>query len=138
MEANYVRTENVDGLEVMVFQISASDRPMGTHPALGLPLVVDSEVTVWVEPRSGRVVDTEDKTTTVSAVHPTQGKLTVFVSDLKLSEKSVGEQVAEAKDDKAQLALYGTYVPWGLIAGGVILALGVVVVGRSRRTKDSL
>jgi hypothetical protein len=58
----------------MVFQISASDRPMGTHPELGLPLVVDSEVTVWVEPRGGRVADSEDNTTTVSAVHPFGGQ----------------------------------------------------------------
>ena len=133
LKAEYVRTENLDGLEVMVFQIGANDRPMGTHPALGLPLVVDSEITAWVEPRSGRVVDTEDKTTTVSAVHPIQGKLTVFVSDLKLSEKSVAEQVAEAKDDKAQLTLYGTYVPFGLIAGGLLVALGGVVIGWSKR-----
>ena len=85
LQAKYVKTEKREGLDVMVFQVSASDRPMGAHPELGLPLVVDSEITVWVEPRSGRVVDTEDKTTTVSAMHPLQGKLTVFVSDLKLS-----------------------------------------------------
>ena len=132
LKAEYVRTEKRDDLDVMVFQIGANDRPMGTHPAMGLPLVVDSEITVWVEPRSGRVVDTEDKTTTVSAVHPIQGKLTVFVSDLKLSEKSVAEQVAEAKDDKAQLTLYGTYVPLGLMVAGLVVALGGAIVGWRR------
>ena len=66
LEAKYVKSEKREGLGAMVFQVSTSDRPMGTHPELGLPLVVDSEITVWVEPRSGRVVDTEDKTTPVT------------------------------------------------------------------------
>jgi hypothetical protein len=121
----------------MVFQISASDRPMGTHPELGLPPVVDSEVTVWVEPRGGRVVDTEDKTTTVSAVHPLEGKLTVFVSELKLSPKSVTEQIDAAKDDKAQLTLYGTYVPLGLMIVGVVIAAAGIFAGWSRREKTA-
>ena len=135
LESKYVRTEEREGLDVMVFQISATDRPMGTHLDLGLPLVADSEITVWVEPRSGRVVDTEDKATTVSAVHPLEGKLTVFVSDLKLSPKSVTEQIVAAKDDKAQLALYGTYVPFGLIIAGVIIAAAGAFIGWSRRGK---
>ena len=135
LATKYVRTESREGLEVMVFQISASDRPMGTHPQLGLPLVADSEITVWVEPRSGRVVDTEDKGTTVSAKHPLNGKLTVFVSDLKLSPESVTEQIAAAKDDKAQLALYGTYVPFGLIIAGIVIAAGGVFAGWTRWKK---
>jgi len=135
LESKYVKTEAREGLDVMVFQVSANNRPMGTHPDLGLPLVADSEIMVWVEPRSGRVVDTEDKTTTVRAVHPLDGKLTVFVSDLKLSPASVAEQIAAAKDENAKLTRYGTYVPVGLIVAGAVIALSGVLVGWARRKR---
>jgi hypothetical protein len=137
LQASYVRSEEREGLDLMVFQVSASDRPMGTHPQLGLPLVVDSEITVWVEPSGGRVVDTLDDTTTVSAVHPLDGKFPVFVSDLKLSPNSVAEQIAAAKDDKSQLDLYGSDVPFGLMIGGVVIAAGGLVTGRSWRRRDA-
>ena len=134
LEATYVRSEKRDGLRVMVFQISAQDRPMGAHPALGLPLVVDSEITLWVEPRSGSVVDAEDRTTTVSVVRPDEVKRPVFVSELKLTEATVRNQIAAAKNNRAQLYLYGSYVPWGMIAvGTLVAAAGVLFVGRRRK-----
>ena len=54
-----------------------------------------------------------------------------------LSPKSVTEQIAAAKDDKAQLALYDTYLPLGLIIAGVVIASGGVFVGWSRRRKTA-
>ena len=141
LRATYVRTEDLEGLEVMVFQISASDRPMGSHPTLGLPLVADSEITLWVEPNSGRVVDVDESATTVSAVHPTAGKLTVFVSAVDLTDKSVSEQVEAAKDDKSQLTLYGTTIPYVLIVVGILAAVAgivVLVLGRTKAASETV
>jgi hypothetical protein len=66
-----------------------------------------------------------------------EGKLTLFVSDLKLSPKSVTEQIDAAKNDKSQLTLYGTYVPFGLMIAGVVIAAAGVFVGWSRREKTA-
>ena len=130
--ARYVKTENRDGLRVMVFQISESERPMGTHPKLGLPLVADSEITLLVEPRSGRVVDVDEKATTVSVRHSAGGKGTVFESSLKLTEQTVTEQIAAARVDRSTLSLYGTYVLVGLTVVGIVLAAVGAIVGRGR------
>ena len=132
LSARYVNTESRDGLQVMVFQINESESPMGTHPELGLPLVADSEITLWVEPRSGRVVDVDEKATTVSVRHPAGGKQTVFESSLKLTDQTVTDQIAVATDDRSTLSLFGTYVPWGLAVAGLAVAVVGAIVGRGR------
>jgi hypothetical protein len=126
LPAKFVRSEVRSGLDVMVFEISVKDRLVGTHPELGAPMVVDSQITVWVEPRTGRVVGAEDTATTVGLYDPATGKILGFVSKLKLTDDRVAGQVAAAKDDRAQLALYGTYLPLGSVGLGVLLlAIGV-------------
>ena len=134
--ARYVKTENRVGLRVMVFQISESERPMGTHPKLGLPLVADSEITLWVEPRSGRVVDVDEKATTVSVRPSADVKRTVFESSLKLTEQTVTEQIASARGDRAKLSLYGTYALVGLTVVGIVLAAVGAIVGREEAGKE--
>jgi hypothetical protein len=126
LPAEFVRSEVRSGLDVMVFEISVKDRLVGTHSELGAPMVVDSQITVWVEPRTGRVVDTGDTATTLGLYNPATGKIPVFVSKLKLTDDSVAGQIVAAKDDRAQLALNGTYLPFGSVGLGVLLlATGV-------------
>lgn len=82
-------------------------------------MVVDSQITVWVEPRTGRVVHTEDTATTVGLYNPAAEKIPVFVSKLKFTDDSVAGEVAAPTDDRAQLALYGTYLPLESVGLGV-------------------
>ncbi|MBI4312968.1 MAG: DUF3068 domain-containing protein, partial [Chloroflexi bacterium] len=122
LPARFVKEEEFQGLDVMVFAIKETDRPMGEHPELKLPLVLDSSITLRVEPRSGRVVDLEDHATTIGVVHPVKGKLPVFVSDIELTDASVAAQVAEGKEDVATLKRLGGYLPWGAFGLGIGLA----------------
>ncbi len=120
LDAKYVENATIDGLDVMVYRIEVTDRPLGDDPTFKLPKVMDSNLTVWVEPHSGRIVNVQDHVTSVSLVRPA-GKLPVYVSDYKLADDSRALQVSEGKRDKSALTLAGVTVPWVLIAVGAVL-----------------
>ena len=134
--ARYVKTENIDGLEVFVFKIHEQDNlSLGTHPSLGLPLILDSDITIRVEPLSGRVVGVEDHATTVSLDHPQQGKLPLFVSDLAYTRETVDTQIEAAKGDRGKLVWFGAYLPrFAMSLGGFMTLLGAALLLSRWRT----
>ena len=129
LEARYVSTEKLDQLEVFVFKIDEKDnRSLGTHPNLGLPLVLDSDITLKVEPRTGRVIDLEEHATTVSIDHPQRGKIPVFISDIEYTQETVNAQIESAKADRVKLVWLGRNVPWTAIGLGIVLALSGAIL----------
>jgi len=139
LAARYVSTEKVDQLRVFVFKIDEKDnRSMGTHPTTGLPLVLDSDITLRVEPRSGRVIDVEEHATTVSLDHPQRGKIPVFISDIEYTRETINAQIKAAKADRAKLVWLGRNVPWTVTGLGIVLTLSgatlllVTTLGRAR------
>lgn len=139
--ARYVSTEKLDQLEVFVFQINEKDnRSLGTHPNLGLPLVLDSNITIKVEPRSGRVIDLEEHATTVSIDHPQLGKIPLFISDIEYTQETVNAQIEAAKADRVKLMWLGRNAPWTAIGLGIVLALSgatLLLVTTPSRTRVS-
>ena len=136
LDAAYVSTEKLDGLSVMRFKIDEKDLPLGVHPTLGLPLVLDSDISVTVEPRSGRVVDVVDHATVVSLVHPQRGKQPVFVSDIEFTQETVDRKLEAAKSDRNRLVRFGSTVPWTLMGLGIFLALfGAFLIALPRLRK---
>ncbi len=122
--ARFTSKEDVDGLSVLVFKIDEKDnRSLGNHPGLGLPLVLDSDMTFRVEPRTGRVIDVEDHSTIVSLDNPKQGKLPLFVSDIEYTPETVRAQIEAAKEDRRRLAWFGSTLPWMAIGIGVLLTI---------------
>jgi len=122
LDAKYVSDDTLDGLKVMVYRINVMDRPLGDDPTLKLPKVMDSNLTIWVEPHSGRIVDVRDNTTSVSLVRPS-GKLAVYVSDYKLADDSKALQISEGKNDRTTLLWLGAYMPWIVVGVGIVLAV---------------
>lgn len=136
LDASYVSTERVQGLEVYVLKIDVEDLPMPAQQGDYGPLVVDSNVTIRVEPRSGRVVDIEDHSTTVSLLAAPSRKSTLFVSDIEYTKETVDTQIEEAKGDRHDLLFYGTSLPRLTIGMGVLLIiLGAFAFLQSRRTR---
>jgi hypothetical protein len=89
-----------------------------------------------MEHRSGRVVDVEDHSTTVSLLTATGRKSTVFVSDIEYTQATVDTQIEAAKDDRKDLVFYGTSLPWLTIGLGILLIiLGALAVLQSRRSR---
>ena len=135
LDTRYVSTEVVDGLRVYFFKIDVEDLPIPALESDPGPLVVDSNITILVEPRSGRVVDVEDHSTRVSLVSAPGRKSTLFISDIEYTQETVDTQIEAAKGDTQDLALFGTSLPRLAIGLGVLLiVLGALAFLQSRRT----
>ena len=135
LDTSYVSTEVVDGLEVFVLKIDVEDLPLPALEGDPGPLVVDSNITIRVEPRSGRVVDVEDHSTKVSLVSAPGRKSTIFISDIEYTQETVDTQIEAAKGDTQDLAFYGTSLPRLAIGLGILLiVLGALAFLQSRRT----
>jgi hypothetical protein len=125
LDTSYVSTKHVGGLEVYVLKIDVKDLSMPAAESDPGPLVVDSNITILVEPNSGRVVDVEDHATTVSLISDIGRKSMVFISDIEYTQETVDIQIEAAKGDARDLLFYGTSLPRLTIGLGVLLiALG--------------
>ncbi|MEE8363697.1 MAG: porin PorA family protein [Dehalococcoidia bacterium] len=137
LDARYLRTEKLKGLETYVFEVRESDLPMGVDdPAgTGLPLVFDTLTNIWVEPLTGAGLHAT-LTDTVSAMDPAGNKYTRFSQTLAYSDASVTRLVKTGKDDHDRLVMFGTWLPWGAIIVGAVLlvamAVGIWMASRSR------
>ena len=139
LDASYVSTEQVDGLDVYVLKINVEDLPMPALENDPGPLVVDSNITIRVEPRSGIVVDVEDHSTTASLVSAPGRKSTLFISDIEYTQETVDTQIEAAKGNTKDLLFYGTSLPRLAIGLGVLLVvLGALAFLQSRRTVAQL
>lgn len=135
LDAGYVSTEQVDGLDVYVLKINVEDLPVPALEGDIGPYSVDSDITIRVEPRSGRVVDVEDHSTTVSLVSAPGRKSTLFVSDIEYTQETVDTQIEAAKGDAKDLRFYGTSLPRLAIGLGILLiVLGALAFMQSKRT----
>jgi hypothetical protein len=102
--------------------------------------------TYWIDPATGIIVDvekTENRSVTLdpSALGPAaalmpaemQAALRVPVMSFKYTatDAAVEDAKADAEDAAGKLDLYGTTLPWiGIIAGAVLLVLGLIMVRR--------
>ncbi len=135
-DAVFQAEDTTNGLDTYRFQVSVSDAPMGADdPATGLPLVFDTETTVWVEPDTGAGVDAIVKDT-VSALAPDGSKFVRFANEIEYTDDTVATLVEEAEDNKSRLSLYGTTVP--LIIGIVGLIMLAIAVGGAMKGRNSV
>ena len=138
LPAVYQATEEVNGLETYRFMVDVTNQPMGVDdPAgTGLPLVVDAQVTVWVEPSTGAAVDAID-IETISAFHEASGaKFVRFSANMSYTDATVSALVGEAEDDKSTLFRFGRLLPGLFIFFGIALAVGggiTIVMGRRQK-----
>ena len=136
LDTSYVSTEMVDGLEVYLLKMDVEDLSVPALDSDPGPLVVDSDITILVEPRSGRVVDVEDHATTVSLITGVGRKSAVFISDIEYTQDTVDTQVKAAKGDAQDLRFFGTSLPRLTIGMGILLIiLGALALLLSRRSR---
>ena len=106
-----------------------------------LTYTYEAKSTIWVEPTTGVVVDTERQETRRAGIGGPGGRvlLNVPVYDVSTSytDQSVTEAVSDANDAKSQIETLGTTLPWILGGvGAVLLIVGIVLIamGVRRRT----
>jgi hypothetical protein len=131
LTATYVKSEEFRGLNVVVFQMSASDVSLGTNPQSQLPMFLSTTVNLFIEPKTGTVVDQNAATTT--SMDMGGNKVPALMADVGWTETTIAELVDVAKDGLGMLFWFQTVVPWLLVGvGAVLLILGVILIARRR------
>jgi hypothetical protein len=133
LTARYMKSEEFQGLQVVVFRISESDISLGTHPQTQLPLSLSTTIELWIEPQSGTVVD-QNATTTIS-MDMMGNKVPLLISSLRWTDDTISEMVGVAKDAKGKLLLFESVIPWLLVGiGAVLVIVGVIFIVRKLAT----
>lgn len=153
----YVRETSVDGLEVYEFRGSVPETKIRdanipgslVGSPLGSVLVeevfVNPERVLYVEPRTGSIVATESSPRRFyrPADFGSQGgqaqETTIFDGQFSATEETRAELVADARDARDTLTLYGRTLPLVLGLLGALLVLGGVAfaVAERRRPRHS-
>jgi hypothetical protein len=133
LTATCVKSEELQGLKVLVFQVSASDISLGTNPQNGLAMYSSTTVSLTIEPKTGTVVDQIAVATT--SMDMGGNKVPVLVANVGWTDATVADMVKTAKDGVGMLFWFQAVLPWLLIGiGAVSLIIGVVLMVRKQRT----
>jgi len=133
LTATYVKSEEFRGLKVVVFQMSASDVSLGSNPQTHLPMFLSTTVNLFIEPKTGTVVDQNAATTTSMDIGG--NKVPVLIAGVGWTETTIAELVDVAKNGLGMLFWFQAVLPWLLIGvGAVLLILGVILIARRRGT----
>ena len=85
--------------------------------------VLDYSAEIYVEPKSGIVVDRTDIATLTSIAEGPKSKTPIFISEIKFTEQTTLDNINKAKKRKLQLAIYGFYGPYSMIILGALLIM---------------
>lgn len=133
LTARYMKSEEFQGLKVVVFKMEASDISIGNHSQTQLPLLLSTTVNLVIEPKSGTVVD-QNAYTTVSMDMGVQ-KVPVQIADVKWTQDTIDELVDVAKSADVKLLWFETIIPCLLVGiGAVLLIVGVIFIIRKQAT----
>ena len=107
-------------------------------PSLGaqvpLTYTYESKSTVWVEPTTGIVVDTDRRETRKAGIgSPPIAAAPVYDVTTTFTDQSVDAAVDEASDKKGTIDTFGSTVPWILAIAGVVALLAALLIYLLRR-----
>ena len=116
-------------------------------PSLSNPIPLtytyESTSTVWVEPTTSVVVDTERNETRKAGIGGPGGRVLatvpIYSVDTSYTDQSVTDAASDANDAKSQIQTYESTLPWVLgVLGVVLLIVGIVliVMGMRRSRAD--
>ncbi len=130
LTARYDRTAKVDGLTAYVYKVTAQGVPI--QIAEGVDGTYDSVKEIYVEPRSGAIVNqTDDQQRTLA-----DGTLALDLQ-LAFTDEQVKTSVADTEDSLSTLNLITRTIPIvGIVGGLLLLMAGAVMMlraGGSRR-----
>ncbi len=123
-DAHFAGEEEINGLDVYIFQTDEQDLPYGTDPTFGFPVLLDMVIIEKVEPNTGITVDGEstktfkvvlpssmaamlskDLQSTLSEDLSPDGEIVIpaVIVNQQYSEQTMLQKVADAKDYKTKL-----------------------------------
>lgn len=132
LTAKYVQSGDFRGMKIVLFRIDAGNITI-TDPQTQLPLMMSTTINLWIDPKTGTVVD-QDSTTTTS-MNIAGNIVPLQISNVRYAESTIVDLMGVAKDAARSLFLFTIVIPWVLIGVGVVLFLiDTIFIGRRRRT----
>lgn len=129
--AKYAGEEFVHGLKTYRFEIELSDEP--AEVVSGVQGTYSQDKKIWVEPKSGSIVDQRQH-----EVRKLSDGGTALDLELAFTADQVKTSVEDAEDNRSQLRLVEDLIPLvGLILGVVLLLAGILSLLAARRRRTS-
>jgi hypothetical protein len=119
LPAIYAGEETFRGLNVYVFETAEQGINIGKEPTSGMDLIFDIQMTLWVEPSSGTVVDQTSET--VTSINFMGTLMPVNISTTYFAEETIVEMMDIARSASWLLLWFRTLVPWIAIGLGCVL-----------------
>lgn len=109
LTARYVNAQELEGITVVVFRIAETDLSIGKHPLTQAPLLLTTTINLFIEPKTGTVVDQNALTTII--VDMGVQKVPVQIADVKWTDETIAEMVDLAKSSRTKLLWFETITP---------------------------
>ena len=119
LPATFVREETFRGLNVYVYEIEESGIFIGKEPTSGMNLFLSPQITLWVEPSSGTVVNQTSETTTSLNMMGTM--MPMQIANVNYAEATIADLMDTARSASWMLLWFRTLVPWMAIGFGCVL-----------------
>jgi hypothetical protein len=126
VDAKYIGTDKVQGVETYKFQIDVSDVP--AEISNGIQGTYSTQKTIWVEPVTGSILNQTEK-----QVRLAEDGSNVLDLTLDMTPESSKQLADDAKANKQLLSIVGTWVPIGGLVLGLVTLLGGLVMMRGVR-----
>jgi hypothetical protein len=131
VDAKYVGTEEIDGVEVYKFNAVISDAPYEVTD--GVQGTYSKDTTIWVEPVTGAFVNLS-----YHMEQTTDAGDNFITLDLAYTDDEVADSLSDAKANRDKINLIRNTVPLiGFIAGIPLLIVGLVLTARGNRKSGS-
>jgi hypothetical protein len=130
VDAEFDRTEDIDGLEVYVYRVVQSGVPI--ELSAGVPGTLDAEKELYIEPVTGSIIDQVDHQDRLDS----DGNPAI-VLDLSFTDEQVASNVEDSKSNVSSLKLVTGIVPIVGLAVGIpalIIGLILLVIAHRRRS----
>src|SRR6266511_3673812 len=141
--ATYAGSERIQGLEVFRFEQRFSNVPLDRLEVSGAQagqpnvatvpatIMFSAVKTLWVEPRTGIIIKAGEDATQILQTDTGVPVLTAFKGSLVYNQKTISDNVDDARTAVSQLRLIQWILPiGGLVLGVVLVVVGVVLLGR--------
>jgi len=132
LEAEFIGEEDFNDLSVLAFEISEQDLDIGTQEGTGLPQVMDTVISLKVEPVTGTTVYTESDTT-YSIVPAPDMKVPYYISSISFTDETITELVDDAAGNRSMMLWATVYGFWIVIGvGAALVVTGIVMATRAK------
>lgn len=131
VDAKYVGSEKIDGLEVYNYKISVAEEP--AEVSEGVDGLYSTDLTISVEPKTGSIIQQSQH-----EVRTLEDGTTLLDLSVDFTDEQIKSGVKDGKANVSSLNLIGSTVPMvGFILGPILLIAGLVMLAAQARRRTA-